>query len=75
MLFLKLVGWVSGIIGLMLLLTPNMLLKANNVINKILMDVDSKVYKLRLGIGISLCLVSATMFFIVYYMAVKFGMK
>ena len=75
MFFLKFAGWVSGIVGMVLLLTPNLLLKVNNTVNKILGDVDAKVYKLRAGIGISLCLVSGMLFFIVYYMAVRFGMR
>ena len=75
MLFLKFVGWISAIFGLMFLLFPKMLAKINDAVNKILLDLDSMFYKLRVGIGISLCLVSITMFFIVYYMAHKYGMR
>ncbi len=75
MLFLKFVGVISGIFGLMFLFTPKLLVLINSAVNKILMDIDNAFYKLRIGIGISLCFVSITMFFIVYYMVIKFGVR
>jgi len=75
MIFLKFVGWVSAVFGIMFLIMPKTLLKINHAVNKMLLDLDATLYKLRVGIGISLCLVSATMFFIVYYLAQRFGMR
>lgn len=75
MLFIKIVGIVSGVIGLMLLFAPKVFIKLNDTANKVRLEIDSKCYNLRVGIGISLVMVSLTMFFIIYYMAQKFGLR
>jgi hypothetical protein len=79
MLILKLAAWLSTILGLLFLFAPKTLLNLNkavsSLLNKILLDVDAALYRSRLGIGISLCLSGATLFFILYYMTVKYGMR
>lgn len=75
MLFLKFVGWISAIFGILFLFAPKTLAYINNIVNRMLLDLDSALYKMRIGIGISMCLVSLTAFFVVYYMAHKFGMR
>lgn len=75
MLFLNVAGWISLVFGLLFLFAPKALANLNNTVNKILLDLDSALYRMRIGIGISLCLVSFMVFFTVYYMAHKFGMR
>jgi len=69
------VGVVSGVVGLIFLFAPKSLSKFNDVVNKMLIDVDTALSRVRLGIGISLCLISITMFFMAYYMMQKYGLR
>lgn len=70
-LLLNVVGWVSAIFGLMFLFIPKYLAKISTAVNKILLELDSILYKMHIGIGISLCLVSFMAFFMVYYLGHK----
>ena len=71
MFLLKFVGWVSAVFGLMFLFAPRSLAKINSAVNKVLLDLDTVLYKMHIGIGISLCLVSFMAFFVAYYLSHK----
>ncbi len=75
--FLILSGTVALLGGMLFLFSPktlsNLNAKVNATINKMSVPIDSKVYKLRTGVGISLILVAAMLFFVVYYLTKKYG--
>lgn len=61
--------WLMGILTLVLgalLLLPGSVTKISNVINKIILAVNQG-QKLRVGSAISLLLISACTFFLIYY--------
>ncbi len=68
MLFLNVLGAVAFIFGILLILFPNALIKANTAMAKWLIDLDSFILKNRLGAGISFILTGACLWFIAYYM-------
>ncbi|MBU1923953.1 MAG: hypothetical protein KJ710_06850 [Candidatus Omnitrophica bacterium] len=74
--FLILAGIIALLSGVLFLFSPKTLQqlssKVNTVINKISVPVDEKLYKLRIGVGISLLLVAGLLFFIVYYLTKKY---
>ena len=73
--FLVIVGIVSLIFGILFLFFPqalrNLSAKTEKGLNKLCVSIDEKVYKLRIGTGISLILVSVLAFFVVYYLIKK----
>jgi len=75
--FLILAGIVALCGGLLFLFSPktlqNLNAKVNATINKISAPIDEKVYNLRTGVGISLVLVAAMLFFVAYYLTKKYG--
>jgi len=76
--FLILTGIVSFLGGVLFLFSPKTLQdlnkKVNSTINKITVPIDERVYELRVGVGVSLLLVSIMMFFIVYYITKKYSL-
>lgn len=74
--FLILAGTVSLVGGILFLFSPKTLQqlssKVNTAINKMRFPIDEKVYKLRIGVGISLLLVAGLLFFIVFYLTKKY---
>lgn len=61
--------WVIGIITLifgLLLLVPGSVVRISNLINRVIIAIDSE-HKLRLGSAISLLLISLCSFFLIYY--------
>lgn len=75
--FLILAGIVAFCGGFLFLFSPKTLrqlnAKVNETINRMSVPIDEKVYKLRIGVGISLILVSAMFFFVAYYLTKKYG--
>lgn len=69
------IGVISGVVGIVFLFAPKGLSRFNEVVNKMLVDVDTALSKVRIGIGLSLCMISITMFFMAYYMLQKYGMR
>jgi len=67
MIFLFFVGVVSFVVGILFLFFPNTLRSMSNKMNKVLVALDEKLYNLRVGVGISLLLVSVLAFFTFYY--------
>lgn len=65
--FLIFSGSFLFLFGVLSLLPPESIRRFNNAANKVLVDFDQKFYDLRVGIGVSLVLVSFLAFFIVYY--------
>jgi len=76
--FLILAGVVALLGGILFLFAPQTLKELNNkvnaTINKITVPIDEKVYKLRVGVGISLLLVSGLIFFTIYYLTKKYSL-
>ena len=74
--FLILAGIVALLGGILFLFSPKTLpelsSKINTALNKMSVPIDEKVYKLRVGVGISLLLVSGLLFFVVYYITKKY---
>lgn len=75
--FLILAGVVALLGGILFLFSPQALHelsnKVNATINKLSVPIDEKVYKMRLGVGISLLLVAGMLFFVVYYLSKKYA--
>ncbi len=75
--FLILAGIVALLGGILFLFSPKTLVqlssKINAAINKASIPIDEKVYKLRIGVGISLLLVSGLLFFVAYYITTKYA--
>ena len=76
MLLLILAGIVAFFAGLLFIFSPKTLHelsnKVNTAINKMSVPIDEKVYKLRIGVGISLILIAGMFFFVVYYLSKKY---
>ncbi|MEI6831811.1 MAG: hypothetical protein WCK61_03795 [Candidatus Omnitrophota bacterium] len=76
--FLILAGVVALLGGVLFLFSPKTLHqlsnKINTTINKMSVPIDEKVYKLRVGVGVSLLLVAGMMFFVAYYLTKKFSL-
>jgi len=70
MTFLIIAGAIAFVIGIIFILFPTLLSNAASVTNKIVANVDALTLKYRLGIGISLMLTGACLWFIAYYMNV-----
>jgi hypothetical protein len=74
--FLILAGCVALLGGVLFLFSPETLQqlssKVNTAINKMSIPIDEKVYKLRIGVGVSLLLVAGLLFFVVYYLTKKY---
>ena len=76
--FLILAGVVALITGVLFLFSPETLHqlsnKINTTLNKMSIPIDEKVYKMRIGVGISLLLVAGMLFFVVYYLTRKYAL-
>ena len=75
MLALQFVGWLAAIFGIMLLFTPKVLIKINDFVNKVLLDIDVMTPRMRTAIGIFLCIASLVILFTAYHLGHRFGMK
>lgn len=77
MLLLIIAGIVALIFGILFLFSPEKLRaiseRANQAINRSSAMLDEKVYKLRIGIGISMLISAALIFFTIYYLVKKYG--
>lgn len=75
--FLILTGTVALLGGWLFLFSPKTLhqlsSKINATINKMSIPIDEKVYKLRIGVGVSLFLISGLLFFVAYYISKKYA--
>ena len=75
--FLILAGIVALLGGILFLFSPKTLhelsSKINTALNKMSVPIDEKVYKLRVGVGISLLLASGLIFFVVYYITKRYS--
>lgn len=67
-----LVGLLAFVLGFLLLFAPNMLKKINEYSAKMIQRVDALAFSYRIGLGISLIMVSVFMFFMAYYFARRY---
>ena len=72
--FLTFAGVVSLIVGVMFLFFPQTIRKMSDEMNKMLLNLDQRLFEMRVGLGISLILVSAMAFFVIYYLKKKYGL-
>ena len=76
--FILLAGVIAFFGGVLFLFSPKVLQqfgnKINTTINKISVPIDEKAYKMRLGMGVSLLLVSGMLLFVAYYLAKKYAL-
>lgn len=74
--FILLAGVIAFFGGVLFLFSPKFLQqfgnKINTTINKMSVSIDEKAYKMRLGMGVSLLLVSGMLLFVAYYLAKKY---
>jgi hypothetical protein len=72
LIFAEIVAFLGG---MLFLFSPNTLRqlssKINTVINKVNVPIDEKIYRLRIGVGVSLLLVAGMLFFVIYYLSKK----
>jgi len=61
-------GCIAFISGIMLILCPQALASMTNRLNKIVANFDNQAIRYRLGLGISLMLTGACLWFVAYYM-------
>ena len=74
--FLIFAGVVSFVAGIFFLFFPENLRKLNVSLGKALskaLNFDERLFRLRIGLGISLVLVSVMCFFVAYYIIRKYG--
>jgi len=73
MLFLVFIGVLSCVFGILLIFAPDALKGMSERANKAMLSFDDKFYELRMGVGISLLLVSVLCFFVAYYVYKKYA--
>ncbi|MBM3254928.1 MAG: hypothetical protein FJZ08_01320 [Candidatus Omnitrophica bacterium] len=77
MLFLLFAGSVAFAFGLLFLFFPKALKDLNDKVkscmSKFVFSIDEQVYKLRIGVGISLILSSLLAFFVAYFLFKKYS--
>ncbi len=75
--FLILSGIVALLGGILILFVPKTLRELNTKItesiNKMIVPIDEEVYKLRVGVGVSLLMVAGMIFYVIYYLIKKYG--
>ncbi|MFA4829837.1 MAG: hypothetical protein WC855_10700 [Thermodesulfovibrionales bacterium] len=67
----RLIGYLSLVIGLLLLFAPRVLKKLNELSGRMIAKTDNLTFSYRIGFGVSLMLASLFMFFMAYYFAKK----
>ena len=73
MVLLTFAGIVVLISGILFLFSPQTIRNLNARINRTVSSTDEKVYSLRIGVGISLILISILAFFTVYYLIRRYS--
>lgn len=73
MLFLVFTGVLSCVFGVLFIFAPDALKGMSDKVNKIMLSFDEKFYELRMGVGISLLLVSVMCFFVAYYVYKRYA--
>lgn len=67
-------GVFSLIIGLLFIISPATLRAMNEKASTVVTSFEEKTFTYRLGVGISLILVSLLFFFVAYYIRIKGGL-
>ncbi len=65
-------GLVSLVFGLMFLFSPEKITKISNSASKIVLKVDEKIIKIRVGLGICMIALGIVCFFLIYYVVKKY---
>ncbi len=70
MMLLVIIGFIAFIFGILFILFPDILIKMAEWANTLAADIDDKALKYRVGVGLSLIISAAFIWFIAYYMKV-----
>ena len=73
MIFLTFLGIVVLISGILFLFSPQTIRNLNARISKTTGSIDEKFYSLRIGVGVSLILISILAFFTVFYLIRRYS--
>lgn len=71
--YLIIVGILALIFGVLFLVSPNTISNLSKKLDKIVFNLDKQAHELRVGMGVSLILISILAFFIAYYIMRKYG--
>lgn len=72
MVFLIFAGIVALVFGVLFLVSPQTIHRLSEKADRLLLAIDEKIHNLKIGIGISLILVSIMCFFVVYFLIRKY---
>lgn len=70
--FLIFAGLVALLFGIMFLFFPKTLLKWSESANRLITNIEDKAHNYRIGVGVSLILISIMCLFVAYYIKVKY---
>lgn len=65
------VGVLSLIFGLLFIIAPAVLKSLNEFTNRMVINIEEKVFTYRFGVGISMVVASLLFFFVAYYIKVR----
>lgn len=66
------IGILAFVIGILLLLKPGTLKKINEASTKVVVRLDNYAFSYRTGVGVSLLIASAFLFFMAYYISKRY---
>ncbi|MDD5070833.1 MAG: hypothetical protein PHV17_08910 [Candidatus Omnitrophica bacterium] len=66
--YLIFVGILSCITGILYLFFPETVRNLNNKANRVVFQFDAKLFNLRIGVGVSLLLISVMTLFVAFYL-------
>lgn len=66
------IGILALVIGILLLLKPEMLKKINELSTKMVVRLDTYAFSYRIGVGVSLLIAAAFLFFMAYYISKRY---
>ena len=65
------IGVLSFVVGILFIISPTTLKTLNTLMEKMVINLEEKVFTYRLGLGISLIIASMLFFFVAYYISIK----
>jgi len=68
MIYLIVVGILSFITGILYLFFPDTVRRLNDKANRVVFQFDAQLFNLRIGVGVSLLLISVMTFFVAFYL-------
>ncbi len=65
------IGVIALIVGVMFLVAPDQLKKANEAANQLVSTVEEWIFSKKTGVGLSMIIASLLFFFVAYYINIK----